>query len=238
MERDRQNFLSFWTILCHFIVPLMIPKIKILKKMKKMPGDIIILLYIHVYHKLKSYIYGAWNIRYHRQNFLSFWAIFYPFSPLTSWKMKILKLRKKTWTYHFTHLHHKWQSCDVWFLRYEVWRTGFVVILDHFLPFYPLTTQKLKILTKWKKHPGDIIILHMCNINDNHMMYGSWDMERDRQNSLSFWTIFCCFTSLKNQKFKFSKNKKNAWRYYHFIKVYQKSWSYAIVFLRHGAWQM
>ena len=24
-----------------------------------------------------------------------------------------------------------------------------------------------------KKTPGDIIILHMCTINDNHMMYGS-----------------------------------------------------------------
>ena len=30
----------------------------------------------------------------------------------------------------------------------------------------------------------------MCNINDSHMMYGSWDMEHDRQNFLSFWTIF------------------------------------------------
>ena len=27
--------------------------------------------------------------------------------------------------------------------------------------------------------PGDII-LHMCIINDNHMMYDSWNMEHDR----------------------------------------------------------
>ena len=26
---------------------------------------------------------------------------------------------------------------------------------------------------KMKKTPRDIIILHMCNINENHMMYGS-----------------------------------------------------------------
>ena len=32
------------------------------------------------------------------------------------------------------------------------------------------------------KIAGDIIILHMCNINDNHMMYSSWDTERDGQN--------------------------------------------------------
>ena len=36
-------------------------------------------------------------------------------------------------------------------------------------------------------------ILHMCTINDSHMMYGSWDMEHDRHNFLSFWTIFCLF---------------------------------------------
>ena len=44
------NFRPFFALLPP--LPLMIPNTKILKKMKKMPGDII-LLYIHVYHKLK-----------------------------------------------------------------------------------------------------------------------------------------------------------------------------------------
>ena len=35
----------------------------------------------------------------------------------------------------FTHVYHKWQSYDVWFLRYGAWRTKFFVILDHFLHF-------------------------------------------------------------------------------------------------------
>ena len=39
-------------------------------------------------------IYGSWNIRCNRQKFLSFWAILCPFSPLTTWKIKILKLKK------------------------------------------------------------------------------------------------------------------------------------------------
>ena len=30
-----------------------------------------------------------------------------------------------------------------------------------------------------KKAPGDIIILQICTKNDDHMMYGSWDMVRD-----------------------------------------------------------
>ena len=42
MERDRQNVLSFGTIFCSFN-PLATHKIKVLKKYKKMPIDIIIL---------------------------------------------------------------------------------------------------------------------------------------------------------------------------------------------------
>ena len=37
-----------------------------------------------------------------------------------------------------------------------------------------------------KKMPGDIIHLQMCTINEDHMVYGSRDMEHDRQNFLSF----------------------------------------------------
>ena len=51
-------------------------------------------------------------------------------------------------------------------------------------------------------------MLHMCTINDNHMMYGSQDMEHDRQNFLSFWTIFCPFTLQTTLKFKRKKKKK------------------------------
>ena len=46
---------------------------------------------------------------------------------------------------------HKWQSYDVWFLKYGVQWTEFFIIMDHFLPFYPLTTRKIKILKKWKR---------------------------------------------------------------------------------------
>ena len=39
--------------------------------------------------------------------------------------------------YHFTHVHHKWQSYNVWFLIYGAQRIYFFVILDHFVPFCP-----------------------------------------------------------------------------------------------------
>ena len=169
MWSERQNFLSFWVIFWPFNNPLIIPKTKILKKIKKMCGDII-LLYIYVYHKWRSSD-DLWFLRYReQQNFLSFWTIFCPFTPLTTWKIKILK--------------------------------------------------------KWKKTPGDTTILHIWTINDNHMMYGFWHMESNRQTFLSFWTSFCPFIPLWTHKIKIFKKMKNTWRFYHFTNVYHKWQSY------------
>ena len=92
-------------------------------------------------------------------------------------------------------------------------RQTFLSFWTIFCPFTPLTTKQIKILKKnVKKKPGDIIILHKCTINNNHMMYGSWDMKRDRQNLLSFLTVFCPFTSppLTTKKIKILKNWKKS----------------------------
>ena len=120
-----------------------------------------------------------------RHNILSYWTIFCLFIPLTTqkWK-KILEI------YHLTHVYHKWQSYNTWFLGYQAWKTKFFVILDCFLPFYPPNNPKNQNFEKMKKASGDIIILHKCTKNDNHMMYDSWDMKHDGQNFLSF----CPFT--------------------------------------------
>ena len=104
----RARQIEFFVILGHFLsfYPTwwsQKSKLKRKKKMKKMPGDII-LLCIHVNHEWRSYdIYDSWNIRCDRLKFLSIWVIFGPFTPL----------------HYFTHVYHKWQSCDVWFLRYR-----------------------------------------------------------------------------------------------------------------------
>ena len=46
------------------------------------------------------------------------------------------------------------------------------VNLDH--PFVPCPNNlKYQNFEKVKKTPGNVIILHMCTINENHMMYGS-----------------------------------------------------------------
>ena len=179
MQCDRQCFV----ILSHFCPfnLLATPKTKIWKKYKKT------WMYplTHVYIKLRSY--DGWFLRYkvpHGQGFCHF-GPFFAFLPF-----KILKKWKKSLD-QFTVLYPKWQSYDVWLLRYGVQQTEFFVILDYFLPFYPLKTQGKNFLkqnkknrktktTTTKKTPGDII-LHMCTINENHMIHGSWDMECNKQ---------------------------------------------------------
>ena len=98
-----------------------------------------------------------------------------------------------------SHVYQKSQSYDVQFLRYRVRQTEFFVILNCFLPFcLPMDPQN-QIFKKMKKAPEHIIILQMCIINDSHRIYGSWDMECNGQNFLSFWTVFNPFTPLSNQ---------------------------------------
>ena len=66
-------------------------------------------------------------------------------------------------------------SDDVWFLRYGVWQMQLLfLILGYY--FYPSISPKVKILKKWKKMHGHIIILHRCTKNYDQMMYSSWDM--------------------------------------------------------------
>ena len=67
-------------------------------------------------------------------------------------------------------------------------RTTFLSFRTIFCTLTVLTTQKIKNLKKIKKTPRDII-LHKCIINDNLMMYCSWDIRHDRQKFLSFYFV-------------------------------------------------
>ena len=149
-------------------------------------------------------------------------------------------MKKNTWRYyHLSHVYHKQQSYDVWFLRYGASdRQNFLTFWTMVCPFTPLTTQKAKNFEKLRNAPGDTIILQKCSKNHNQMLYCSLDMAHNRFNYFSFWTIFCPFTSLTAWKIKIKKKKRqNAWRYYHFTYLYQKLWSDDVRFLRHGARQ-
>ena len=158
IRSETQHFLQFWAIFCSFTPPprppspvppsLIISKIKIFQKNEKKAWR-----YLNEDHM----IYSSWNKTCHRKKFFFILGHFLPCQPLDNMETQNFKIKKKqkkknSWRYyHFTHLHHKWKSYDVWFLRYGAWRTEFFVILDRFLSFYSLTTQKNQNFEKEKK---------------------------------------------------------------------------------------
>ena len=65
------------------------------------------------------------------------------------------------------------------------------------MPFYPTNNPENKISEKLKKSPGDIIILKMCTINENHIMYGSetWratDNKKIKKTPVDITTLHKC----------------------------------------------
>ena len=132
--------------------------------------------------------------------YFSFWALHFSFTPLTAQKWKFQK-NEKTNKLGDTFILHKraknhdhmlycsldlaCDGCNCYFFL-----GGGAIIC----PFTPLTARKMKISNKWKKNPGDIIILHKCTKKYDHILYCSQDMARDRCNYFSFWAIFCPFT--------------------------------------------
>ena len=153
---------------------------------------------------------------------LSFWTIFFPFIPLNNPKNEnFLKIKKTTGDIisHMRTINDNHMMYGSWGIDHDG---------DHFWSFYPPNNPKNQNFEKMKYISGDIIILNKCTTNDNHMIYGSWDMKRDRQNILSFWTVFLPFYP-PNKKSKFLKTEKEHWRYHHFTQVHQKSWSYHII---------
>ena len=97
-------------------------------------------------------IYGSWNKGVTDRNFVTL-GHFLPYHLPDNPEIQNLKLTKNPWRYyHFTHLHHKWQSYDVWFLIYGVRhdRQNFLPFWTVFCPLTTIWTQRFKILKKWK----------------------------------------------------------------------------------------
>ena len=155
-------------------------------------------------------IYDCWNIRCDRQKFLSFWTIFCPFSPLTTWKIKIFTLKKNTWRYyHFTHLHHTRQSYDVWFLRYGVHQTIFCPSG----PFFALLPLYEPIKSNFEKNEKKKIwrYYHFTNVHHKRQSYDVWFLRYGVQRTQFFVILgyFLPFYPTNNsKKSKFWKNGK------------------------------
>ena len=83
-------------------------------------------------------------------------------------------------------------------MKHELW-----TIFCPFTHFYKnLNFEKLK------KKSADIIILHKCTKNHDHILYCSLDMARNKCIYFSFRVIFSPFTSLTAQKIKIKKKRK------------------------------
>ena len=147
-ECDGNNFLSFWVIFP--FTWRLTTKIKLWKKCKKRME---ILSFYTCVHKWRSY--DVWFLRCKAQwtEFLSCWVIFYPFTPLTTQKIRILKneIKKKHGDIilHKCTINGNHMIYDSWDMKSSRW--DFFVILGHFLPYNPSNNAKNQYLLKWKK---------------------------------------------------------------------------------------
>ena len=142
-----------------------------------------------------------------------------------------LKMKKLLETSPFYARVPKATIYEVRFLRYKV--RQFFVILGNFFPFTPLTTHKIKMLKKWRKHLEKSsfytcvpkIKVMWCMLPEIWSVTGT--------TFYQFKPLFCPFT-LTILKIKiWKKKKKNTWGYYLFTKVHHKWRSYDVWFLRY-----
>ena len=158
--------------------------------------------------------------------------------------MKKWKKKKKCWRYHhFTHVYQKPQLYEIQFLRCRV-RHNVFVVLGRFLPSpppLPPSNPENQIFEKMKK------VLDMSSFfifATKHTIIWCMLTQIWSATDIFFHHFRSFFTLLPHywhQKWKFGKNIKKypeISRYHHLTQVSQKSWSYALLFLRYGAWWM
>ena len=92
--RNGASQTELFVILDHFwhIYPPTDPENQNFGTMNNTPKDIILQMFTINYSHM---MYNSWDMKCNTHNFLSFWTIFYPFSPLTTQKISILKNWKK-----------------------------------------------------------------------------------------------------------------------------------------------
>ena len=127
-------------ICCHFEqffshLPPKNPKNQNFEKMKKRPGDIIILhKYIKNHHHM---LYCSWDIACDGCNcYFSFWTTFCSFA-LTAWKIKIPKKWKKSSEISSFYTGAT-KIMIIWYTVPEIWHVTNVTVIFHFGLFFAL----------------------------------------------------------------------------------------------------
>ena len=157
-------------------------------------------------------MYGSWDMKCNRQKFFIILGHFLPFYPLKTPKMNYQKNEKTHGDIIILHKFNKNHDHRL-YCSWDMARGGCNYFHFELYFFYPLTAQKMNISKNEKKTfqktPGDMISLHKCIKNHDHMLYCSWDMEYVRCNCyFLFWAIFCPFTLLTARKMKTSEKWK------------------------------
>ena len=136
-------------------------------------------------------LYCSWNTVQDGCNYFSFWAIFCPFTPLTAWKITIYHKRKKHLEISSFYISAP-KIIMICYTAPKIWCMTDVIIIFHFglsfallpapppLPRPPLTSQRIKILKKWKKHLEissfcirvPKIMIRWCNCTSYILRYG------------------------------------------------------------------
>ena len=96
----------------------------------------------------------------------------------------------------------------LWCMVPEIWSVTDIIFCHFgaFLSFYRINNPKNQNFEKMKTIPGDIIILHKCTKNHDHILYCSWDMPHDKWNHFRLFFALLLPHSPKNHFLK--KNDK------------------------------
>ena len=161
-------------ILCHFglfftLLPPNNPEKIFLKKWKKLLEVYINILNMNIVnenHMIQSETQCAPD-----RLFLSSWAIFCPFTPITAWKMKIKKKNRKKILEISPFNSSVPNIMIIGYTVPKIWHMTNAIVIFSFwallFPFIPQTAQKMKNSQKWKTD-SDIIILHMWTKSYDH----------------------------------------------------------------------
>ena len=106
------------------------------------------------------------------------------------------KIKKNPWRHHYPNLDDMiYSSRDI---EQNILK---LIILGHFLPFYPPKNPKNQISEKWR-NLLEISSFRTCVPKITILWCMVPEIQNETQNFLSFWTIFCPFTTPppKNQK--------------------------------------
>ena len=130
----------------------------------------------------------------------SSWAIFCPFTPLTTQKIQFPKISEKKYMEISSLNTSVPKIMIICFTGPEIWHMTDVNFFFHFALFFALLPSNSPKKWKFQKNVTRyIIILHKCAQNHDHMLYCFWDMAVDRCICFcyfSFWKMFRPFTPL------------------------------------------